>query len=96
MCSAVSKLTLEHLPSFPSTEERDSRTCKVMEHMDVQLQSFVSLIQGPGAALHTEGLKKVQQPLRVGVSSGVMDSDPPNSKSFPRSGQCGFQQLSLC
>lgn len=67
-----------------------------MEHMDVQLQSFVSLIQGPGAALHTEGLKKVQQPLRVGVSSGVMDSDPPNSKSFPRSGQCGFQQLSLC
>lgn len=37
----------------------------------------------------------MQQPLGVDISTGVMDSDPPNSKCFPRSGLCGFQQPSL-
>lgn len=87
-------------PPIPShhREMRQHESCKVMEHRDAQteLQAFVSLIHGPGAAFHRERLKKVQQPLRVGISTGVMDSDHPSSKCFPRSGQCGFQQLPLC
>lgn len=82
---------------FPAQRNETTRAARLWKRdAQTELQSFVSLIQGPGAAFHREGLKKVQQPLRVDVSTGVMDSDPPNSKCFPRSRQRGFQQPSLC
>lgn len=56
----------------------------------IHSQAFIC---GPVAASHREGLKSVQQSPRLAVSRGIMDSDPPNTKCFPRSVQCGSQQL---
>lgn len=52
-----------------------------------------AFICGPVATSHRESLKRVQQSLRLTVSRGIMDSDPPNTECFPRSVQCGSQQL---